>query len=288
MSALRNISLRIAAGEHVAILGRVGSARVRCKTILGLYRPSEGAVLVDRIDLRLDPAELRRHVGCVPQDPTMFYGTLRDNLTIAARHADDNRSCVRRRSGISDFVNAHPKGFDMMVGERGESLSGGQRQGVAIARAAIADPPIILLDEPTGSMDHSSEEEISVGLRASPWARTMIVVTHRTSLLELVNRIIVVDSGKIVADGPKQQVVEALRQGVLGEPYEASSQALFSRAGSGAGCLGSGQSACGGQGLGSGCRQRTPTAVIGRPIPTGRGSNRHRSEHGRCCVWARW
>lgn len=219
MSALRNISLRIAAGEHVAILGRVGSGKSTLqKLILGLYRPSEGAVLVDGIDLRqLDPAELRRHVGYVPQDPTMFYGTLRDNLTIAARHADDNQ--ILRASqvgGISDFVNAHPKGFDMMVGERGESLSGGQRQGVAIARAVIADPPIILLDEPTGSMDHSSEEEIKRQLASFAMGKTMIVVTHRTSLLELVNRIIVVDGGKIVADGPKQQVVEALRQGRIG------------------------------------------------------------------------
>ena len=104
----------------------------------------------------------------------------------------------------------------MMVGERGESLSGGQRQGVAIARAVIADPPIILLDEPTGSMDHSSEEEIKRQLASFAMGKTMIVVTHRTSLLELVNRIIVVDGGKIVADGPKQQVVEALRQGRIG------------------------------------------------------------------------
>ena len=104
----------------------------------------------------------------------------------------------------------------MMVGERGESLSGGQRQGVAIARAVIADPPIILLDEPTGSMDHSSEEEIKRQFASFAMGKTMIVVTHRTSLLELVNRIIVVDGGKIVADGPKQQVVEALRQGRIG------------------------------------------------------------------------
>lgn len=219
MSALHNVSLRIAAGEHVAILGRVGSGKSTLqKLILGLYRPSEGAVLVDGIDLRqLDPAELRRHIGYVPQDPTMFYGTLRENLTIAARHADDTQ--VLRASqvgGIADFVNAHPKGFDMMVGERGESLSGGQRQGVAIARAAIGDPPILLLDEPTGSMDHSSEEEIKRQLSSFAVGKTMIVVTHRTSLLELVNRIIVVDGGKIVADGPKQQVVEALRQGRIG------------------------------------------------------------------------
>ncbi|MBX3678637.1 type I secretion system permease/ATPase [Cognatazoarcus halotolerans] len=219
MSALRNVSLRIAAGEHVAILGRVGSGKSTLqKLILGLYQPSEGAVLVDGIDLRqLDPAELRRHVGYVPQDPIMFYGTLRENLAISARHADDTQILrAAQVGGIADFVNAHPKGFDMLVGERGESLSGGQRQGVAIARAAIADPPILLLDEPTGSMDHSSEEEIKRQLSRFAVGKTMIVVTHRTSLLELVDRIIVVDGGKVVADGPKHQVVEALRQGRIG------------------------------------------------------------------------
>jgi ATP-binding cassette subfamily C protein LapB len=119
--------------------------------------------------------------------------------------------------GIIEFVNSHPKGFDLTVGERGESLSGGQRQAVAIARAAINDPPILLMDEPTGSMDHSSEEENKLHLRSFAAGKTMIVVTHRTSLLDLVDRIIVIDAGKIVADGPKAQVVEALRQGRIGK-----------------------------------------------------------------------
>ena len=219
-SALRNISLKIRAGEHVAILGRVGSGKTTLeKLILGLYQPTSGAVLVDGIDLRqLDPAELRRNVGYVPQDVTLFYGSLRENLTISSPAADD--AAVLRAAqvgGIIDFVNSHPKGFDMTVGERGESLSGGQRQAVAIARAVINDPPILLMDEPTGSMDHSSEEEIKQRLRTFASGKTMIVITHRTSLLDLVDRIIVIDSGKIVADGPKAQVVEALRQGRIGK-----------------------------------------------------------------------
>ena len=219
-TALRNVSLKIRAGEHVAILGRVGSGKTTLeKLILGLYRPTSGAVLVDGIDLRqLDPAELRRNIGYVPQDATLFYGSLRDNLTIAAPAADD--AAVLRAAqvgGITEFVNNHPKGFDMTVGERGESLSGGQRQAVAIARAAINDPPILLMDEPTGSMDHSSEEEIKQQLKTYAAGKTMIVVTHRTSLLDLVERIIVIDAGKIVADGPKAQVIEALRQGRIGK-----------------------------------------------------------------------
>jgi ATP-binding cassette subfamily C protein LapB len=220
VAALRNISLKIRAGEHVGILGRVGSGKTTLeKLILSLYQPTAGAVLVDNIDLRqLDPSELRRNIGYVPQDVTLFYGSLRDNLTIAAPTADDAAVLnAAQVGGIIEFVNAHPKGFDMTVGERGESLSGGQRQAVAIARAAINDPPILLMDEPTGSMDHSSEEEIKQRLRTFAAGKTLIVVTHRTSLLDLVDRIIVIDSGKIVADGPKAQVVEALRQGRIGK-----------------------------------------------------------------------
>lgn len=220
IAALRGVSLKIRAGEHVAIIGRVGSGKTTLeKLILGLYQPTAGAVLIDGIDLRqLDPAELRRNIGYVPQDVTLFFGSLRENLTIGTPNADD--ADVLRAAelgGILDFVNAHPKGFDMTVGERGESLSGGQRQAIAIARAAINDPPILLLDEPTGSMDHSSEEGIKQRLREFAKGKTMLVITHRTSLLELVDRIIVIDAGKIVADGPKAQVVEALRQGRIGK-----------------------------------------------------------------------
>jgi ATP-binding cassette subfamily C protein LapB len=220
ISALRNVSLKIHAGEHVAILGRVGSGKTTLeKLILGLYQPTSGAVLVDGADLRqLDPAELRRNIGYVPQDVMLFYGSLRDNLTISSPTADD--AAVLRAAqvgGILEFVNSHPRGFDLTVGERGESLSGGQRQAVAIARAAINDPPILMMDEPTGSMDHSSEEEIKQQLRTFAAGKTLIVVTHRTSLLDLVDRIIVIDAGKVVADGPKAQVVEALRQGRIGK-----------------------------------------------------------------------
>jgi len=220
ISALREVSLKIHSGEHIAILGRVGSGKTTLqKLILGLYQPTEGAVLVDGIDLRqLDPAELRRNIGYVPQDVMLFYGTLRDNLTISSPTADDTAVLQAAEvGGILEFVNTHPKGFDMMVGERGESLSGGQRQAVALARAAINDPPILLMDEPTGSMDHSSEEGVKQRLRTYANGKTMIIVTHRTSLLDLVDRIIVVDAGKIVADGPKNQVVEALRQGRIGK-----------------------------------------------------------------------
>ena len=219
MPALRNVSLRIKAGEHVAILGRVGSGKTTLqKLILGLYQPTDGALLIDGIDLRqLDPAELRRHVGYVSQDASMFYGSLRENLTIVTRQASDEQVVEAARiGGILDFVNGHPQGFDMMVGERGESLSGGQRQGVALARAVIGRPSILLLDEPTGAMDHSTEEEVKRQLAEFAQGRTLIIVTHRTSLLALATRVVVVDGGRIVADGPKDRVIEALRQGRIG------------------------------------------------------------------------
>jgi ATP-binding cassette subfamily C protein LapB len=219
LHALRGVSLSIRPGERVAVLGRVGSGKTTLhKLILGLYQPSAGAVLVDGVDTRqLDPAELRRNIGYVPQDVTLFYGSLKDNLRLAAPEADDAAMLRAAHVGaIDEFVNAHPQGFDMLVGERGETLSGGQRQGVAIARALISDPPVLLLDEPTGSMDHSSEEEIKRRLNTFAAGKTMIVITHRTSLLELVERIVVIDGGRVVADGPKAQVVEALRQGRIG------------------------------------------------------------------------
>ena len=218
-SCLNGLSFRIKAGEHVAIIGRVGSGKTTIeKLILGLYRPSSGAVLIDGIDARqLDPAELRRHIGYVPQESMLFFGTLRENIALARPHADDGDVLrAAALAGLTEFVDAHPQGFDMVVSERGDSLSGGQRQGVAIARAVIHDPPILLLDEPTASMDHTSEEEIKRNLGEFSQGKTMLIITHRTPLLALASRIIVVDGGRVVADGPKAQVVEALRQGKVG------------------------------------------------------------------------
>ena len=216
---LRNISFNINPGERVAILGRNGSGKTTLeKMIAGLYEPTEGTVLVDGIDVRqLDPAELRRNIGFVSQDVNLFFGSLRDNIAMGAGHVSDEALLeVVRLSGLTEFVNQHPAGLAMPVGEHGQLLSGGQRQSVTIARALLNDPAILLFDEPTGSMDHSSEEEFKRNIAAYSQGKTLIVITHRTSLLELVNRIIVIDAGKIVADGAKEQVVEALRQGRIG------------------------------------------------------------------------
>lgn len=216
---LRSISFSIQPGEHVAILGRNGSGKTTLeKLIAGLYQPDSGTVLIDGIDIRqIDPAELRRNMGCVAQEVDLFFGSLRDNIAMGMPQASDEQILEAvRLSGLTDFVNQHPLGLAMPVGEHGKLLSGGQRQSVTLARALLIDPPILLMDEPTGSMDHTSEEECKKRIAEFAVGKTLVVITHRTSLLELVNRIIVMDAGKIVADGPKDQVVEALRQGRIG------------------------------------------------------------------------
>ncbi len=219
--ALREISLSIAPGEKVALLGRVGCGKTSLnKLLLGLYAPTSGAVMLDGVDLRqFDPVQLRRHIGYVPQDVSLFFGSLRDNI-VAGGGSDgvDDDALLRaiKLSGLESLVNAHPHGVDLQVGERGQMLSGGQRQAVAIARALVHDPQILLLDEPTSSMDHASEESFKANLKQYAHGKTLLVVTHRTSLLSLVDRIIVIDGGKVVADGPRDQVVEALRKGQIG------------------------------------------------------------------------
>ncbi|UTF61352.1 type I secretion system permease/ATPase [Gilvimarinus sp. DA14] len=216
---LRDVSFVIEPGEKVAILGRNGSGKTTIEKILaGLYAPASGSVLVDNIEVgQIDPAQLRHNIGYVPQDIHLFLGSLRDNITMGDPAASDQRIMeVINVCGLAEFINNHPQGLAMPVGERGSLLSGGQRQSVAVARALINDPSVLLLDEPTGSMDHSSEELLKKRLHEYAQDKTMLVITHRTSVLSLVDRIIVLDSGKIVADGPKEKVVEALKQGRIG------------------------------------------------------------------------
>ncbi len=217
--SLSGVSLKIKAGERVAILGRVGSGKSTLqKLAMGLYQPTEGAIMIDGIDMRqLDPAEVRRRIGYVPQDVVLFYGSLRENLNLSSDNVSD-AALVRAAeiANLAEFINTHPQGIDMTVGERGESLSGGQRKSVALARGVINEPPILLMDEPTGSMDHSTEMAVKAQLEKFVVGRTFVVVTHRNSLLDMVDRIIVIDNGRLVADGPKETVVAALRQGKIG------------------------------------------------------------------------
>jgi len=221
---LKNVSFTIAPGESVVVLGRVGSGKSTLqKLILGLYTPQQGSVLVDGIDLRqLDPADLRRSIGHVSQDAVLFYGTLRDNIAYGIPYVDDSTVVsAAELAGLKDFINKHRLGFDMPIGERGDSLSGGQRQCVAIARAFMMEPPILLLDEPTSSMDYTTENEFKVRLkrftkRYSP-GKTLVIATHRSSLIDLADRIIVLDEGHVVADGPRETVLADLQAGRVGK-----------------------------------------------------------------------
>ena len=212
--ALENVNMYIRPGEKVGIIGRMGSGKSTLgRMCVGLFKPTEGAVKLGGVDIRqLDMVELRSRIGYVSQDNYLFYGTVRENISFGAVNADD-RMVLRAANiaGVTDFVRAHPAGFGMPVGERGMSLSGGQRQSVAIARALLQDPDILIMDEPSSNMDNSSELALKQRLAATLGNKTLILVTHRLSMLDLVERVVVMDSGRVVADGPKNAVLNALR-----------------------------------------------------------------------------
>ena len=213
-SILNNLNFRINEGEHIAIIGKIGSGKSTIhKLLLSLYVPNEGAILVDNIDTKqLDPTELRKNIAYVSQDVLLFNGTVKENIVYRLPHIDDEKIIEAATvSGVMDFINKHPKGFDMPVGERGAFLSGGQRQSIAIARAILQEYPIVLLDEPTSAMDSSTEAKFIKSIKEYLKGKTMILVTHKTSLLSLADRVIVMEDGQIVLDGKKDYVVEKLR-----------------------------------------------------------------------------
>ncbi|MDH3738790.1 MAG: type I secretion system permease/ATPase, partial [Alphaproteobacteria bacterium] len=211
--ALRNISFTIKAGEKVAILGPIGSGKsTALKLLLKLYEPDSGSVMLDDIDAsHVDPAMIRANVGYMPQNAQLFSGTIRTNIALHAPHSGDEELVrAARQSGALEWINQRSAGFDAPVGERGDGLSGGQRQSVALARAFLRDPPVLLLDEPTSDMDSMSEKVFIEQMKTHAAGKTVIVVTHRPALLELVDRLIVLDRSGVQADGPKDQVMAAL------------------------------------------------------------------------------
>ncbi len=217
--ALQDVRLSVQPGERIGIIGRSGSGKsTLARLLMGFHHPDEGQVLLDNLDLRqLDVADLRAQLGYVAHDLPLLAGSLRDNLTLGARHVSDARMLeVAELTGVSELARQHPQGFDRPVGERGQLLSGGQRQAVLLARALLLEPPILILDEPTSHMDNSSEEQLRQRLQAWVPGKTVLLVTHRTSMLSLVDRLLVLDNGKIVADGPKDAVIDALRKGRIG------------------------------------------------------------------------
>ena len=213
ISALSNISFKITEGEKVAIIGRTGSGKTTLqKLIMDYYEPDAGAILVSGTDInQIDPTDLRRNMSYVPQEISLFSGTVRENIVLGTPLATDEAVLEAARvAGILDFLNTHPEGFDLEVGERGERLSGGQRQGIAIARAVINRAPILVLDEPTASIDNTAEMLFLKHFFEYAKNRTLLLVTHKKSMLSLVDRLIVLNDGKIIADGPRDEVLKML------------------------------------------------------------------------------
>ncbi len=229
-ASLQDVNFSIAAGEQVAILGKVGSGKsTLLRLIVGLYQPAKGTVRIDGVDLaQCDPADVRDHIGYVAQDPMLFLGTLRNNIALGRPHADDTAILrAARIAGIDTMIDNHPSGLQMNIGERGQALSGGQRQAVANARAFLVDPRILLLDEPTSAMDHNAEVRYIATVGAYAQGRTMVLVTHKPSMLAMVSRVIVIDAGRVVMDGPRDEVLRQLTR-PAGQPPVATATPMRS------------------------------------------------------------
>lgn len=207
---LKNINLKIKENEKVAILGKIGSGKsTLAKLLLNFYEPSKGSILIDGTDLRqIDPIDLRKTIGYVPQEPFLFMGTIKDNITIGEHTFTDEQILnAAKIAGVDEFISKHESGYDLMVGERGEGLSGGERQSITLARAILSNPNILILDEPTNMMDDLSENYFKEKVETIIQDKTLVLITHKPSLLSLVDRIIVIDDGKVIADGPKEKIL---------------------------------------------------------------------------------
>jgi len=214
--SLRNVSFNIKGGERIGVIGRIGSGKsTLIKMMAGFYEPDQGTIRVDETDLRqIDPADLRRNMAYVGQDTTLFTGTVRENISLAYPDASDEAVLkAAELAGVHDFIRKHPMGYDAPVGERGEGFSGGQKQAIALSRAFLANPNILICDEPTNAMDTQSEEQLIKNLMSHAKGKTVILVTHRHSLLQLVDRLLLVESGRLIADGPRDQIIAALNKG---------------------------------------------------------------------------
>ena len=204
--ALKELNFTIKPGEKVALLGKIGSGKsTLARLLMGLYAPSSGSVLIDDTDVRqIDPFDLRRNVSFVIQDNWLFSGSVRDNIASGSVHVSDEELLKAAEiSGVQDFLGDHPQGYDLLLRERGEGLSTGQRQAISIARGLVGDRSVLIMDEPTSVMDTASEAKFIQRLESYVEDKTLIVITHRNAILKLVDRVIIFDNGKIVADGPK-------------------------------------------------------------------------------------
>tara|TARA_B100000678_G_scaffold272644_1_gene262263 strand:- start:19104 stop:21266 length:2163 start_codon:yes stop_codon:yes gene_type:complete len=216
-AVVEGFNLSVAPGERVGIIGRIGSGKTTIGRLLGgLYMPAEGRLKIDGVDSRqYHVAEIRSAVSIAGQSSDLFSGTVKENLVLGRSDVTDEELLeVCERTGVDQIIGAHPRGFDMPVGERGNNLSTGQKQALTITRLLLSQPKIVFLDEPSGAMDLASEQQLIKCLRgAFPPETTLVMATHRHSMLELVDRLVVMDKGRVVADGPKNDVIAAMRQG---------------------------------------------------------------------------
>lgn len=210
---LEDLNFTIQPGEHVALLGRVGSGKSTiARLVLGLYPPGEGLVMIDGTDIRqLDPLEMRRYIGAALQESVLLTGSVRENIGLARAHVDDEELLRSAElSGTHSFMGSIANGYDLRLADRGEGLSGGQRQSIALARALAGRPPVLVFDEPTSAMDAQTETALINRLREELKDRTLILITHRPPLLALVSRIMLIERGKVAMDGPRDEVLKQI------------------------------------------------------------------------------
>jgi ATP-binding cassette subfamily C protein LapB len=231
---LDQVSFSIKSGERVAILGHVGSGKTTIgRLISGLYEPDSGMIRVDGIDIRqIAPSELRENIGFSAQDTWLMSSTIEENISLGSINVDPKTILwAGDLAGVSDFANRHPDGYKLILKERGESLSGGQRQAISLARALVRHPSLIILDEPTSSMDAKSEQNFVQRFKNEQLECTLVVITHRTSLLSLVDKVIIMENGKVAGMGTTEQFMRAQTdKSVASEIVKNASAAQFGRA----------------------------------------------------------
>ena len=213
--ALTNVSFRINPGEHVALIGPIGSGKSTiARLMIGLYPPTSGLILIDGTDIRqFAPQALRAKAGALFQDNVLLTGSIRENIALGRDTVDEEEMLRAARVSLAhDFISTFPAGYDLRLADRGEGLSGGQRQSIAMARALAGKPPILIFDEPTSSVDTETESRLMENLRREIDGRTLILITHRPTLLALVGRVILMSRGRIVMDGTPEQITGRVRE----------------------------------------------------------------------------
>jgi ABC-type multidrug transport system fused ATPase/permease subunit len=207
---LKQVNLRIPAGKTVAIIGESGSGKsTLLKLLVSYYEPTEGCILIDGVDLRdFELGSLRSHIGLVSQEPFVFNGTIRENLTLGRSGATPEDVVeAARAAGLEEFIAGLPERYETVIGERGANLSGGQRQRLAIARALLRRPEVLIFDEATSHLDTTTERVIQEGLRTALADKTVVLVAHRLSTIREADHIYVLHRGRVVESGTHRQLM---------------------------------------------------------------------------------